>query len=247
MSISFQPIKKKRTFEEIVELLKGKIFSGEYQTGDKLPTERDFAQMIKVSRSAVREAYHALELFGIVEIRKGIEGGTFIKEPKHHSITQSINDLMRLRRITLDEMVETRLILEKDLATLTLQRIVQADYNKLENCIAESFEILKKGLPAHHQNIKFHLCLAEIAGNELLLMVYSSVMDLFTIMLQFAGADYEGSKIVAEEHLEIIELLKKGELSNLLNFVGNHIQGSNKRLLEISKGKPIPGLNSPEV
>lgn len=246
MSNAFQPIKTKRTFEEIVELLKERIFSGEYQPGDRLPTERDLAQMVQVSRSAVREAYHALELFGIVEIRKGIDGGTFIKEPNHLSITQSINDLIRLQRISLDELMETRMVLEKDLAALAIRRTTPNDFKKLEACIAKSNEVLKQGLPAHKENIKFHLCLAEISRNKLLLMLYSSVMDLFNMVLKSAGADYEMSKVIAKEHQEIIRLLKKGDLKNLLVFLDGHIRGSNQRILEISKGRPIPGLNGPD-
>ena len=243
MTSAFKPIRTKRTFEEIVELLKEKIFSGEFQPGDQLPTERDLAQMVQVSRSAVREAYHALELFGIVEIRKGVDGGTYIREPNNHSITQSINDLIRLRRISLDEMMEARVVLEKDLAALAIRRLTPEGLKKLENCIADSFAVLEKGLPAHTENVKFHLCIAELSGNKLLKMVYSSVMDLFTMVLHSAGANYEMSKVIAEEHLEILNLLKDGELKQLLKFLDVHVRGSNERLLEVTKGEGIPGLH----
>ena len=238
MPMTYQPIKTRRTFEIIVDLLKEKIFSGEYQPGDRLPVERDLAEMVQVSRSAVREAYHALELFDIVEIRKGTDGGTFIKEPTHRSITQNISDLIRLRRVSLSDMVETRLVLEKDLAELALQRIKPQDFEKLEGCVTRAFALLKKGVPAHKENIQFHLYLAEVSRNALLLMVYSSVMDLFHLALQSIGADFEMSQIIAEEHREIINLLKKGERDPLLLFLDKHIRGSNDRLLEKSKKYP---------
>ena len=244
MTVDFKPIKTRRTFEEITELIKEKIFSGEFKPGDQLPTERDMAQMVQVSRSAVREAYHALELLGIVQIRKGVDGGTFIREPNNLSITQSINDLLRLRGISLDEMMETRMVLEKDLAAMAIKRITPDGIKKLENCIKESFEVLNQNKPAHRENIKFHLCLAELSGNRLLLMVYNSVMDLFKMVLHSAGANYEMSKIIAEEHQKILFLLKNGEIIQLLSFLDEHIRGSNERLLEISKTMGIPGLDT---
>ena len=71
----FKPPKIKRTFELIVEELKKEIFTGRYQPGDRLPSERSLAASLEVSRTAIREAYRALELSGIIEIRKGSEGG----------------------------------------------------------------------------------------------------------------------------------------------------------------------------
>lgn len=244
MAVDFKPIRTRRTFEEVIELLKEKIFSGEFKPGDQLPTERDMAQMVQVSRSAVREAYHALELLGIVQIKKGVDGGTFIREPNNLSITQSINDLLRLRGISLDEMMETRMVLEKDLAALAIKRMTPDGIKMLEDCLQESFEVLEQNMPAHEKNIKFHLCLAELSGNRLLLMVYNSVMDLFKMVLHSAGASYEMSRIIAEEHKQILNLLKKDDLKELLNFMDEHIRGSNERLLEISKEMGISGLDT---
>ena len=47
--------------------------------GDKLPAERELAVQFGVSRSALREALRSLEIAGIVELRKGVKGGAFIR------------------------------------------------------------------------------------------------------------------------------------------------------------------------
>ncbi len=238
MAASYEPIKTKRTFEIIVDLIKEKIFSGEYQSGERLPAERDMAAMVQVSRSAVREAYHTLELLDIVEIRKGTGGGTFIREPSNRSITQSINNLIRLRRISLDDIMETRLVLEKNLADMAMGRITEEDFGKLQSHIDQGFELLRQGKTAHEANIAFHLTLAEVSGNALLVMVYTSVMDLFQLVLKGIGADHEMSHIIAEEHNDILRLMRQGDSNALLDFLDRHIRGSNERLLKISKKYP---------
>lgn len=235
MATGYQPIKIKRTFEIVIDLIKEKIFSGEYQIGDRLPTERELSEMIEVSRNAVREAYHALEVIGIVEIRRGTEGGTFICDSTHRPITQTIRDLICLRRIRLDDMVEARMFLEKDIAVLAVERATGKDFEKLEAWQDKAFKQIEAKVPAHKENVGFHLCLAEIARNPILMMVYSSVMDLFLLLLHSIPADLEAATIMAEEHRKIISLLKAGNKEKLLTFMDSHIQGSNKRLMVLSK------------
>ena len=55
------------------------IDSGEYRVGSRLPTERDLAEQLKVSRPTVREALIALEVEGQVRIRVG--SGIYVSEP----------------------------------------------------------------------------------------------------------------------------------------------------------------------
>lgn len=231
MSEEYKSLKTKRTYEKIISLIREKIFSGEKQPGDRLPTERSMAQMADVSRSAVREAYHALELLGIAEIRKGTNGGTFIREPSHDSITQNIMDFIRLKRISLSEITETRLVMEKNIAEIALEKITPEDFLKLEQCVEDAMDNVKKGIKAREDNIRFHVCIAEISRNKLLLMVYSSVMDLFNILLR-KRASLEMSEIVAQEHKEIIRLFKNGEIKPLLDFLDKHIRKGSERLID---------------
>lgn len=234
----YQSLKRKRTFEIIVDLLKKRIFSGEYTVGDRLPSEREFAEMIEVSRSAVREAYHALEILNIVEIRKGTEGGAFIREPSHRPITQSLSDLIRLRRINLQDMTEARLFLEKDLAQLALKRATKKDIEDLQLLVDQSFERIKAGESPHRENVQFHLRISEISRNQLLMKVYASVMELHLLVLEAVPAEFEASKIIAKEHIQIIQLLKDKEIEKLIAFVDKHIQGSTQRLMKRCKNRP---------
>ena len=234
----FKPIKVKRTFEVIIDLLREKIFSGELKVGDRLPSERELAQMTQVSRNTVRQAYHILNLLGIVDIYKGVTGGAIIREPSHRPLTESLNDLIGLGRMKLEHVVEARLFLEKDIIELVFERVTEADLKALEQCAQKSLEIIKAGKPAHRQNLVFHRHLADIAGNPVLKMVYCSVLDLLTMIL-VTTADIKMSAIIAKEHLAFIDMLRHKDLNRLLAYTEDHIRGSNDRLLAVSKGKPF--------
>jgi GntR family transcriptional regulator len=67
---------------QLIELLKGKIQAGEWQTGDQIPSEPDLCEEYGISRTVVRQALHAIELEGLIIRRKG--KGTFVAEPKYN-------------------------------------------------------------------------------------------------------------------------------------------------------------------
>ncbi len=237
-SIEYEPIKVKNTFEFIVDQLREKIFNGELKIGDRLPTERELAQKVQVSRNTVRQAYQILNLLDIVDITKGANGGAVIREPSHRPLTQALNNLIGLGKITLEDITQARMMIEKDIIELVHERITPSDIERLEQCAKKSMALIAQGKMAHKQNFIFHQQLADIGGNPILKMVYASVLDLLNMVVE-TTADINMSAIIATEHFEFINLLKKNDLDQLIEYTEAHIRGSNERLYAISDGKPI--------
>jgi DNA-binding FadR family transcriptional regulator len=98
------PIKSKKLYLLIIDQLKPLIKDGEYGPGDRLPTERDLAQRLGVSRGPVREALVALELVDIVEGRVG--EGWFVKRT-----VDSAPDIA-VRDHPASDILEARLLVE---------------------------------------------------------------------------------------------------------------------------------------
>lgn len=73
-----EPLKKTTLTEQIIEQIAGMITSGQLKPGDKLPNERDLAEMFHVTRSRIREALRALSLVGMLTIKPG--DGSFVSE-----------------------------------------------------------------------------------------------------------------------------------------------------------------------
>lgn len=70
--------KSERIYKTLMDSILEALKNGTLNPGDRLPPERKWAEEMKVSRSAVREAVRALEMIGLVSCRQG--GGTFINE-----------------------------------------------------------------------------------------------------------------------------------------------------------------------
>ena len=75
---SFEPVSTRRTFEEAVEQIAEQIKAGDLHTGDRLPSERDLAAQMRISRPTLREAIKTLSEAGVLDVRRGQSGGIFV-------------------------------------------------------------------------------------------------------------------------------------------------------------------------
>jgi DNA-binding FadR family transcriptional regulator len=76
--VPLEAVEARRLYRQVADQLRALIDSGEYRVGSRLPTERDLAEQLKVSRPTVREALIALEVEGRVRIRVG--SGIYVSE-----------------------------------------------------------------------------------------------------------------------------------------------------------------------
>ena len=96
---------ERKTFSrKVVEHIRDLISTGRLKPGDKLPPEREFAQQLGVSRTALREAFKSLSLMGILEIKQG--EGTFISRVGPPSFMKAIEPMLLLNRTDILELVE---------------------------------------------------------------------------------------------------------------------------------------------
>lgn len=223
-------LRPRRTFEVIVDLLKGRIFAGAYRVGDRLPAERELAASLGIGRPSVREAYRALELVGIVEVRKGKDGGAFICAPSAKPLTDALGDLLRVGNVSVADLTEARLAIEREIASLVLARITPEALGELRTMVAAALAKADAGVPASDENVAFHQRLAQIARNPVLEMVLASILDLMTLLIRRFEPPPETTRAVAKDHERIIDALEAREMERLRTVVEEHIRMANARL-----------------
>jgi len=81
--MALQPVTRRSVPEEVFEQITSDVLSGEMQPGEALPSERQMADVLGVSRPAVREALKRLSAAGLVEVRHG--GGTTVRDFRRHA------------------------------------------------------------------------------------------------------------------------------------------------------------------
>ena len=154
--------------------------------GDKLPAERELALQLRVSRSALREALRSLEIAGVVELKKGIKGGAFIRPGDPTSMTRVMQDLVHLGAISLDDLTEARLLIQTVVVRLACERATDADIEAIGRNIDNTEEMTRLG--RHEERTRyateFYRLLALATRNEILTILVDSLTDILRRFLR---------------------------------------------------------------
>jgi GntR family transcriptional repressor for pyruvate dehydrogenase complex len=181
---AFEPIRRRRAFEEVCETIRHQLSIRALRPGDKLPAERELAEQLGVSRSALREALRTLELAGILEFKKGIKGGAFVRPGDPTSMTRVLQDLVHLGTISLDDLTEARLLIQSGVIRLACERATLEDIEAISVNIENTAEMTRLG--RHEDRIRyvneFYRLLAFSTRNEVLIIMVDSLTD---ILLRF--------------------------------------------------------------
>lgn len=221
--MSFQPIKIKRIYEEIVEQLKEMISNGELKHGEKLPSERELAESLGVSRASVREALTALEAIGILDIRPG--EGTFVRETSVSATFPPLAMVLEMERNSVGQLMEVRRVLETEIAALAVQRATEEDLKNIENNLdrMKTAQTIAESVEA---DLRFHFSIAAATHNSILLRIMNTVADLmhntFRVQREELYAD-KGTEIICE-HEAIFQAIRDRDLETAPSKMLQHIE-----------------------
>jgi DNA-binding FadR family transcriptional regulator len=118
------------------------VTSGELRQGDKLPPERELAQSLNVSRMAVREAFRTLESAGLITLQRGALGGAFISGGDATLVTQTLQDLVTLGSVSIDDLTEARICLMEPIIRLACRRVSDDDLRRLQENVEHLATVL---------------------------------------------------------------------------------------------------------
>jgi len=231
----FEPIPKRRVFEEIAEQIKRRIHDGQLKPGDRLPGERDLAIQFGVGRMMVREALRTLEAAGFVEIKKGSEGGAFIRELNTSAATRSLTTLFHFGRLTVADLTEARVWLEQIVVEQAARRRTGEDLRLLEENIVRSETLVREGRLPRSVNLEFHLLLAAAAQNPLFVILIEALMDVLKGVLEELNPDMNYIAKVSNYHRVIYEAVRDQDPERAKQAILDHLMDVNSYLTELAR------------
>lgn len=208
----YVPVQTKRAFEEVAEQIREQLSLGLLKPGDRLPPERELAERFGLSRNTVREALRALEMSGLLELRKGATGGAFIREGQSDAVISGFNDLYRLGYILPDDLAEARLIVGIEIARLACQRATEEEMAALDENLDASDLAAAKGDDALRLqvNLNFHALMAKAARNPVLIILIDALNDIHQQLLRVM-IPAENTRIVAARRRIVRHLRDRDE------------------------------------
>jgi GntR family transcriptional regulator, transcriptional repressor for pyruvate dehydrogenase complex len=211
-----EPIKNKRTFEEVSDKLKGLIFDGTLNPGQKLPSEHALAKLFNVGRQSVREALRVLELSGFITIKVGVKGGAVIEKTMLSKISGIFLDTFKFHKVSIEDCMTARKAIEVSVIDSVIKYADKSDIENLRNNIIRAKSMLDEKDSAYEENVDFHRILARASKNYTFCIVMESIMAVFSDFKSRAVAvSRDQSKKIIEGHEVIVDAIvaKKKKLA----------------------------------
>ncbi len=191
----FKPIKPKKVSAQIADQIRTSILNGEFSPGDKLPPERELAEMFGVSRPSVREALNILAAAGMVESYQG--GGTVVKSLVEPATGSPLSELIKTERARALDVIEVRKCMEGWTAFYAAQRALPDDLRRLEAIVAEMEKNLEGMRPSQDLDANFHILIAQATHNVVWLHLMQSIFDA---MKEFQRGVWRAVYLTEEDH-----------------------------------------------
>jgi GntR family transcriptional repressor for pyruvate dehydrogenase complex len=162
--------------------------------------------------------------------------GVFVSEINSKPMSESLASILRIKKVSMNELSEARMILEPNIARLACNRMTPEDLKKLEGNIAGALAVIKSNVSARVKNIEFHSLLAESTRNSVLTLMVKTLLDVLQEMSsEIVDDSPENVDIAAQtvrHHKKILEALKEKDAEKVFALMRKHIlkiQGSLKK------------------
>lgn len=218
----FRPVRAGNAFEETVERLLQSIRLGVVGAGERLPSERELAERLGVSRVTLREAIRALADAGYVESRRGRYGGTFVNQSLPEPAEGSPGDV---DAAAFEDALCLRHVLETGAAEAAAARTLSpADRRHLTGTLGEA---ATAGLADYRRkDSRLHLAIAEVTASGSLTTAMADARMRVNQLLDRIPLLEPNLEHSNAQHAAIVDAILAGDPVAARQAMAEHIEGT---------------------
>ena len=232
MDSIYKEIRVSKVSDEIVHQIKRLILDGKLEPGEKLPPEREFADLLGVGRSSLREAMNTLETLGYVEIKK--RKGNFIKALSSSITLDPLSRLFDEKTETLLQLYEVRNDIEMASAYWAAIRRTEEDMARIENCLSQMKQSDEEERFWWKEDLSFHLAVARASHNFLRVHILKDLFDLSAKYIEEVLTRIllksHNHAIVIEQHESIFRAVKEKTPEKAMSVMHTHFTWTNDKI-----------------
>jgi GntR family transcriptional regulator, transcriptional repressor for pyruvate dehydrogenase complex len=239
--IVFQPARPRRAFDEIIGQIKAMIQDGTLQPGDRLPSERALAEQFAVSRNTVREALRMLEIAGLVQLKRGASGGSFISAPSSSLTADTLSNALQLTDFSLANIIETLRDLSSITAAAAIERMSDEDLAKLEDNVRRAAELTEAGEwdEKMRVHLEFYAIMAEATENPVRVLIVRTLLEVTEKLILRVGVTHDDS--IVRSRRALLKALRARDSDAALAELAKHFTKLHKMWLSGSYNGGRPG------
>lgn len=219
-----QVVETTRLYQLVAAQIEKMIRSGQIETGSRLPSERELAVQLGVSRPSVREAMVALEIAGLIEIKTG--SGIYVRsEPEPQEVTKKSTDDASSPGPF--EILETRLLLEPSIAAEAAKKATPEDIAQLRTVLHAMKSTTDPQIELQHDR-QFHFLVACATKNMTLANIVSDLWSHnFTAMhsgISNLTGLFNTEDMDYQDHSEIVQQIELRSTSGARRAMRDHLR-----------------------
>ena len=210
-----------RGFEKVINYVLSLIQDGTLKIGSELPSERQLAANLDLSRNSIREGMRSLEDMGIIRSLHG--SGNYISGSISENMLKSFEAFILLRSISMKEIIAFRKSIELSVYELAFENNNKSEYLEKLNAVLENF--LEQPLEEQiSRDTSFHHLLVEMAENQILNIVMGSISKVYLDWIRdvLSNMDNLGMQQLHEAHLRIYKGLSEKNKAEGISAIENH-------------------------
>jgi GntR family transcriptional repressor for pyruvate dehydrogenase complex len=210
----------------LISQLKEQILSGAISPGAKFPPERELAKTFRVNRASMRQALKVLEVMGVLTQRVG--DGTYLSNSAETLLSEPLEFLVLVDGLSSQQLLETRLIAEPELAARAAERATSDDLASLRSAIA-FLEKCKTQRERINAELEFHDALLKASGNRIFRLLFR---DIYRILLTTKSPPAKGLDLDRSLafHKQIYAAIKLNDAEGARAAMREHLARSRKPL-----------------
>jgi DNA-binding FadR family transcriptional regulator len=249
---AFVPVGPRRTFEGAVDQIAEHIRLGELGEGDRLPSERELAAAMQISRPTLREAVRVLVDAGVLAVRPGSSGGIFVVSGYVPFALLRSKSELRLSEVA--GVLEARRLLEPRVAQLAGMNGRDEDFAQLQRTIdahkalVEQGDVLARADEFLQLDAQFHLRIARATGNTTVVSLMRQLLRRLEIARDMALHDPPIPEWVIDVHERTLSAIRSADYERIESVMDEHLAGMEQnweRATDRQLVRPIPDFLLP--
>lgn len=217
--------------ELFVTELENMILSGKLEIGSKLPSERELATSMQVSRAVVNSGIAEMEAKGFLVVKPRV--GTFVEDYRRNGSLSTLMSIMNynggmLRKNEIRSILEVRMVLDRLAVELVCKDSSDEEISTLATYV-DALRVCEDSAQAAELAFTFHHELGFISGNTLLPLFFVSFRNpVISLWIRFCN--HYGIGALYDNTATLFEHIKKRDSKNAIAFIesslGDTINGS---------------------
>jgi len=207
--------------EQVVNQVREMIREGTLRPGDRLPSEREFAKRLGISRASLRAGLRFLSAIGVLTSRHG--SGSYIADGPPGLDSEPLNMLASLHGFTTEKMFEARRLVEVAVAGLAAENATDEDLRKMSEEVTETYAALDNPQEYLVHDFGFHRAVAAASGNPILAAFMEMVTDVLHQRRSKTIDRSHDMKESAEMHRKIYRAIRARDVEATRTAMSQHL------------------------